>query len=114
MSSARRPVAIGLAAVVALGGFAVAVDASTIRLDPNIVAPTVSAIPGQLIEVHLGSGFTSPRSSDPAVVSPLGTDWFIAAQPGRATLHAVSILCARCEVESVLWRADILVGIPGA
>ena len=108
--------AVALGCGVALGLLAVVADATTLRVVPDASSfqvHTYSAFPGERIRVELDGGWTAVRTSNPAVVSPLGGNWFVAMAPGSATLSAASIRCPRCEMATVLWRADVRVGIPG-
>lgn len=93
-----------------------AIDTSTIRLSPDfdvIHLESRTAFLGELIEVQIGPGFTRPVTSDPTVLAPIDTDWFVAAKPGNAWLSAATIRCDRCEMATYLWRVAIEVRLPG-
>jgi hypothetical protein len=116
MSLPRRPLAIALCGVIAVGLLAVAIDATTIRITPDPASfqvPKYDAFPGARIRVEMDAGWTLVRSSDPSVVAPLGGNWFVAAGLGTATLSAATLRCPRCEMATRLWRVDVRVRIPG-
>lgn len=112
----QRKIAIALALLVALGLIAFAIDITTIRISPDPSAfkiQTYGAFPGERVHVELDGGWSAVRTSDPAVVTALGDNWFVAGAPGTATLSAVSVRCPQCLIATVLWRATVKVGIPG-
>jgi len=119
MSIPRRPLAIALGCVIALGLLAGLLDATTIRIVPyfSILPPaTYMALPGERIWVQESDPWATPvKSSNPAVVGPLGGNWFVASSFGTATLSTVigPPRGSGMEFPTVLWRATVEVGLPG-
>jgi hypothetical protein len=110
----RRPLTIALTCIVAAGVLAFAGDSTTIRLAPTFpYHESHVAFSGELIEVQLAPDWTPPVSSDRSVVQPLGSRYFMAAKPGRASISAVTIRCDRCGMATILWRVDVEVRLPG-
>lgn len=116
MSKARRPVTVALCGVVALGLMAVAIDATTIRLQAgtDFAHPvTVIAFPGELVSVEVAGRWTPVKTTNPEVIEPLGANRFIAAGLGTAVLSSVSSPPPGQYYATLMWRATIEVRLLG-
>ena len=116
----RRAGAVVLVCVIAACGLLLAEAAGAIRLRPVFpVQGQRDAVPGQLIDVQLGDGWTAPAGTDEAVLRPLiihgqpSSGFFLALKPGTARLYAMTIRCPRCARVTLLWSVAIRVHLPG-
>jgi hypothetical protein len=74
---------------------------------------TVVAFPGELVDVAVSGRWTPVKTSNPAVIAPLGANRFIASGLGTAVLSSGNSPPPGVYIASLVWRATIEVRLPG-